>query len=930
MGLSDQESSRWIGILLVPLLLFGLVVVIYLANDHYGDEQARWEERLTAIAQHQQNVVENWCERALEDSRMVANWPSCRALLGAASHHQHHHGDGHHLEQVLSVLFATRRVDGVVLVDQQGHAVATGGQLFLEPEELQRTLTDPEHVHLSLRPAGAVISCAGAVEHQGRALGYAVLTYDARTDLYPELLTEPVPTRTGESLLVRPRAQALGFLSPTRGRATPALTQAETEKLLSLTASGQAASVHSLAFDGHSVLVAARPIARTHWWLLVKVDSDEALQNARWVIGVLAATLLCWLAAVGGLGFGLWREQWTRARLAQTRLGSLLDRAPDAIFWLSESGQVLEASRGATKVYGYPEQKFSELALTELLAEPAQASEVLESLRRQDAESLFIGQHRRANGESFTVECRGSYLDDGFLLVLRDISDRLEQEKQLRQLWQAIEQSPAAVVVTDLKGVIEYVSPAFTRITGYQAEEALGRNVTMLASGLTPPEDHQEMWATIGAGRVWHGEFCNRRKSGEIYWEFDTIAPSLDPEGRPINYIAIKEDITAARAAREQLERARQELEQAQKLEAVGRLAAGVAHDYNNLLTILLGDLHLLDETEEPDEVAQIKAEMRATCEQAQGLTRQLLAFSRRQELDPEVLDMNEALERCSVLLRRLVGEQIELTVTPAEEAVYCLLDPIRLEQLLLNLVVNARDAVGDSGHIAIRLSRRVLSEPRAWVGGSLEPGDFVVLEVEDDGHGMDAETVGRIFEPFFTTKPAGRGTGLGLSTVFGIVRQSGGGLWVESELGRFTRFELLFRTCQPPVEKAEPATAPVPRLPEARILVVEDDRTIRRVLSRILSRLGQQVVVVEDGTAALAAAETESFDLMISDVVLPGIGGLELAGLVAEFHPGIKVLFMSGYHDVEDQLTASDHYFLPKPFTAAELEAKLGVVFAQ
>ncbi|MGE0492565.1 MAG: PAS domain S-box protein [Vulcanimicrobiota bacterium] len=930
MGLSDRKSGRWIGIVLVPLLLFGLVVVLYLVNNHYGDEQARWEERLAGLAEHQQNVVENWCERALEDSQMVANWPSCRTLLGAASSHQHHPGDGH-LEQILSTLLTIRRVDGVVLVDQQGHPVASEGKLFLEPEELHRTLADVDHVHLSLRPAGAVISCAAPVEHQGHTLGHAVLIYDARTDLYPELITEPVPTRTGESLLVRPKGQSLGFLSPTRGRAKPALTRAEIAKLLTtLTPSGQAASLSTLSFDGHSVLVAARPIARTHWWLLVKIDSDEALQNARWVSGVLAATFLCWLAAVGGLGFGLWREQWTQARLAQTRLGSLLDRAPDAILWLSESGRVLEASRGATKVYGYPEEKFSELGLTELLAEPVQAREVLESLRQQDAESLFFGQHRRANGESFTVECRGSYLDDGFLLVLRDISDRLEQEKQLRQLWQAIEQSPAAAVITDLEGVIEYVSPAFTRITGYLAEEALGRNVAMLASGLTPPEDHQEMWATIRAGRVWHGEFCNRRKSGEIYWEFDTIAPSLDSDGQPINYIAIKEDITAARAAREQLEQARHELEQAQKLEAVGRLAAGVAHDYNNLLTILLGDLHLLDQTDEPDEVAQIKAEMRATCDQAQGLTRQLLAFSRRQELAPTVLEMNEALERCSVLLRRLVGEQIELTVTKSDEAVYCLLDPIRLEQLLLNLVVNARDAVGESGHIRIRLGRRILNESRAWVGGSLGPGDFVVLEVEDDGHGMDAETVGRIFEPFFTTKPAGRGTGLGLSTVFGIVRQSGGGLWVESEPGRFTRFELLFRTCQPPVEQAEPVPPPVPRLPQARILVVEDDRTIRRVLARILTRLGQQVVVVEDGTSALETARSESFDLMISDVVLPGIGGLELAGRVAEFHPGIKVLFMSGYHDVEDQLTASDHYFLPKPFTAAELEAKLGVVFAQ
>ncbi|MCA9797031.1 MAG: PAS domain S-box protein, partial [Candidatus Eremiobacteraeota bacterium] len=485
-------------------------------------------------------------------------------------------------------------------------------------------------------------------------------------------------------------------------------------------------TAQAFTFGGRPVMAVARPIANTHWWLVVKVDSEEALQNARWLSAVLAVALLSLLAAIGGLGFGLWREQWTRAQLAQVRLGSLLDQAPDVILWLSPEGRVLEASRGATAVYGYDDEQFSQLVLADLLAQPEQAAAVLADLRQQAEDQLFTGTHRRANGETFAVEFRGAHLDGGFLLVLRDIRVRLEQEKELRQLWQAIEQSPAAVVVTDLEGVIEYVSPAFTRITGYSDEEALGENVTMLASGQTPPEVDEEMWATIGAGRVWHGEFCNRRKNGEIYWELDTIAPVLDSGGRPVNYIAIKEDITNTRGAREQLERARRELEQAQKLEAVGRLAAGVAHDYNNLLTILLGDLHLLEQTETPDEVAQIKAEMRATCDQAQGLTRQLLAFSRRQELAPEVLDMNEALEHCLVLLKRLVGEQVDLSIEQTGSGLYCLLDPVRLEQLLLNLVVNARDAVEQNGLIVIRLKPDRLTQVRTWVGGCLEPGDYV------------------------------------------------------------------------------------------------------------------------------------------------------------------------------------------------------------
>ena len=352
-------------------------------------------------------------------------------------------------------------------------------------------------------------------------------------------------------------------------------------------------------------------------------------------------------------------------------------------------------------------------------------------------------------------------------------------------LMTAIEQSADGIVITDAQGTIQYVNPAFTRVSGYSREEALGKNPRILKSGKHDEAYYRKLWETILGGEIWQDEITNRRSDGSLYPEQMTITPVRDQRGEITHFIAIKAEVTE----RKRLE---QQLRQAQKMEAVGRLAGGVAHDFNNLLTIISGYSELL--LEHPGTVEPLRGyvnEIRNASGRAASLTRQLLAFSRQQVLAPRVLDLNAVVANIEKMLKRLIGEDIDLVTVLAESLWPVKADPGQLEQVLLNLAVNARDAMPKGGMLTIETANVEMDRTYAQTHFPLSPGPYVLLAFSDTGIGMDAETQARIFEPFFTTKEKGKGTGLGLATVYGIVKQSGGYIWVYSEVGKGTTFKI-------------------------------------------------------------------------------------------------------------------------------------------
>jgi PAS domain S-box-containing protein len=463
---------------------------------------------------------------------------------------------------------------------------------------------------------------------------------------------------------------------------------------------------------------------------------------------------------------------------------------------------------------------------------------------------------------------------------------------ELRKVSRAVEQSPVSVMITDRNGAIEYVNPRFSEVTGYAASEVLGRNPRILKSGQNSAETYAELWQTILSGHEWNGELLNRKKNGELFWERASISPVRDGSGAITHFVGVKEDVTQRKALEEQFR-------QAHKMEAVGRLAGGVAHDFNNLLGVIMGYADLALRRSDLDvKLRRQLFEIHRTAERAAALTRQLLAFSRKQVLQPTVIDVGSVVHELERMLHRLIGEDIALTLRCDATAPRVYADPSQIEQVLLNLAVNARDAMPEGGELLIETRGVELDEASLLPDSELRPGSYLMLAVTDSGPGIPAAIRDRIFEPFFTTKSDGKGTGLGLATVYGIVRQSGGFIQLESEPGRGATFRLYFPEV---AREIAPAEEPLPAQELAgceRILLVEDDAALRDVTQEFLAVYGYQVTAARSGAEALRLAGESAcaFDLLLTDVVMPGISGRELAASMQRRHPELPVIFTSGY----------------------------------
>jgi PAS domain S-box-containing protein len=511
------------------------------------------------------------------------------------------------------------------------------------------------------------------------------------------------------------------------------------------------------------------------------------------------------------------------------------------------------------------------------------------------------------------------------LALLGIIEDENRAKADLKRLAMAIEQAAEIIVITDAQGVIQYVNPAFETVTGYSSAEAIGQNPRILQSGQHDAAFYRGLWDTLASGKIWHGRFVNRRKNGEIYTEDATLSPVRDLAGGIANYVAVKRDITAEL-------RMESQLAQALKMESVGRLAGGVAHDFNNMLMGIMGyaDLCRGDGLPAGHPIRGYLDEITNGARRSADLTRQLLAFARKQTISPQVLDLNEAVTGMLNLLRRLIGERIELVWRPDLRACRIRIDPSQIDQILANLCVNARDAIEHAGQI-VMATANVAIDPDFCAGhAGFIPGEYVLLEVSDNGCGMDKELLAHIFEPFFTTKGVGEGTGLGLSTVYGIIKQNNGFIYVDSEAGQGTTFKIYLPRFAGAAVKGVVEVAPqASRSRGETILLVEDEDVLRAICRLFLTEFGYHVLVAATPAAALelAARHAGEIHLMLTDMVMPGMNGRQLTDRMHAIRPGMKCMIMSGYAaDAmgQDDLAGLDVPFLEKPFSRDVLVRKV------
>ncbi len=484
-------------------------------------------------------------------------------------------------------------------------------------------------------------------------------------------------------------------------------------------------------------------------------------------------------------------------------------------------------------------------------------------------------------------------------LIFSDLRTResaLEQTSaQLRTL---IDTAPVAVIAADTEARITMWNKTAERMYGYTAEEVIGKHTPLRAQ-----ESADEVMGDFRQGRHLSREVVRRRKDGIDLQVMAVASPVTDESGRLRGVFTIHVDLSE----RNELE---EKLRHSQKLEAVGQLAGGVAHDFNNLLTAISGyaELAALKATSDPELLSEIEQISRAS-DRAAALTRQLLAFSRKQVLTQKVIDLNELVSDVSTMLSRVIGSHIHLETDLAPGICPIFADPNQIEQVLINLAVNARDAMPDGGTVVV-----------TTISHADATGEHITLQVRDTGTGMDDATRERVFEPFFTTKDVGKGTGLGLATVYGIVNQTNGTITLETELGVGTTFEIVFPAAKPETPTALPTT--IATGGNERVLLVEDQPAVLSLTARLLAELGYTVVTAPAGDVAIEIAARERFDILVTDVVMPGLNGKELAAAITALQPGIPVLFTSGYpdQDLESRDITGAVALLRKPYTAESL----------
>ncbi|MBN2809074.1 MAG: PAS domain S-box protein [Deltaproteobacteria bacterium] len=670
-----------------------------------------------------------------------------------------------------------------------------------------------------------------------------------------------------------------------------------------------------------------RPDSLVNLWLYVVL----------WLVGLLltVSSFCCCRKLLG-------RSEAEVAALAalRRRYENILSAVGEGIVGLDCNLQHIFVNPAAEKMLGYTQAELLGLAshqswhaCRDQVSTSMAECVVCRAMVTGQAVRLHRDQFMRKDGSFFPVSISVSPISEkgvnqGAVVVFQDISEHLATEMRMKKLADLIDQAHSGVIIVGLDGMIEYVNHGYEVMTGYRVAEMQSHDPRELFSTEENLTQRHDLWQAFAEERDWRGTLATRHKNGTVIYEDTAAFPLRDDQGRMVSYAVIKHDVTKAQKFQERLF-------QAQKMEAVGTLASGVAHDFNNILTVINSFSEtLIDECGIDSPIYSDLIEINEAGQRAADLTRQLLAFSRRQMIVPKEICLRQLIVNLMKMLHRLLGEDIELkfVLPESESKIMVRADPGQLEQVIVNLLVNARDALhqlgaaADGKQIFLCLDAVVLDGAFVAEHVGSRVGRYALVEIRDRGCGMKPEDLEHCFEPFYTTKRLGQGTGLGLSTVYGIVKQNDGYITISSKLGKGTTIRIywpLMRSEVNPVVEIEAVEMDLSRFVGVTVLLVEDDEKICKIAASRLGQAGFQVIRARDGLEALEKAEAAASppDLLFTDVVMPVMGGVELSRRLRESWPALPVLFSSGYSDVSLVKTlGAREAFIQKPYTITSL----------
>ncbi len=629
-------------------------------------------------------------------------------------------------------------------------------------------------------------------------------------------------------------------------------------------------------------------------------------------------------------------------RKSEERYRSILEEIEEGYFETNLAGNLTFINDAGCAHLGYSREELIGMN-NRMYTDKENAEKVFEAFnklyRTGQPCRIFDYEIIKKDGTKVIIEMSASLMRDsegkliGFRGISQDITERKRAEEQFRKseekYRQLFDEAPVGYHEYDTEGRVTQVNQTELDLLGYPAEEMIDRYVwEFIVEKESREQVKTKLDGTLPTGQTLERTY--RRKDGTLLPVSIQDRLLRDPQGRVIGIRSTIQDITERKRAEKEMLSLQEQLRQSQKMEAIGQLAGGIAHDFNNLLTVIKGnsELSLLD-IEERDPLRENIEEIKEAADKAAGLTRQLLAFSRKQILEMKVLDLNQVMQRLDKMLRRVLGEDIELKTSLSDFIGKVKVDPGQIEQVMINLAVNARDAMPDGGKLTIETANVELDEEYAHKHIAVKPGRYVMLSMSDNGVGMTPEVRERIFEPFFSTKEKERGTGLGLSTVYGIVKQSGGSIWVYSEPGQGTTFKIYLPQVDEPWEEMKDEVIGEVLQGNETILIVEDEEVVLKLAVRVLKKRGYKVLEAPDGGKAFMLCEAfkEPIHLILTDVVMPGMSGSKLVERLKKIHPEMKVLYMSGYTDnaiLHHGVLEPGVNFIQKPFNVDGLSRKV------